>query len=107
MFGQSKELEETFKKDKILGETAEDTIREAQETIYRLIRKGDRMTADSARNLIPSILFNAKRYNLSETGRFTLNRKLNVIERIANSYLAEDLLTKTGEVKYEKDTFIT
>ncbi|AWX69727.1 DNA-directed RNA polymerase subunit beta [[Mycoplasma] anseris] len=107
MFGRIPELKETFKKDKIFNESHEDTVREAQEAIYRLIRKGDRMTAESARNLIPSTLFNEKRYNLTETGRFTLNRKLNVIERISNSYLAEDIYASNGELMYEKNTFIT
>ncbi|TPE57558.1 DNA-directed RNA polymerase subunit beta [[Mycoplasma] falconis] len=107
MFGYVPELEETFKKDKIVGDVKEAVTREAQETIYRLIRKGDRMTAESARNLIPSILFNEKRYNLTETGRFTLNRKLNIIERITNSYLAESIFSQeTGELLYKKGDFI-
>ncbi|TPD98196.1 DNA-directed RNA polymerase subunit beta [Metamycoplasma equirhinis] len=107
MFGNVPELEETLKKDKISKFENADSTLEAQEAIYRLIRKGDRMTADSARNLIPSTLFNEKRYNLTETGRFTLNRKLNVKERIANSYLAENLYSEDGELLHEKNTFIT
>ncbi|AWX42760.1 DNA-directed RNA polymerase subunit beta [Metamycoplasma cloacale] len=107
MFGRVPELKETFKKDKIFTESHEETVREAQEAIYRLIRKGDRMTAESARNLIPSTLFNEKRYNLTETGRFTLNRKLNIIERITNSYLAEPLYGNDGTVLYEKGMYIT
>lgn len=108
MFGENiPELEETFKRDKITGINAEEVTREAQEAIYRIIRKGDRMTADSARNLIPTTLFNEKRYSLTETGRFTLNRKLNIIERIANSYLAEDIFSSEGELLYEKGMFIT
>ncbi|WP_412031412.1 DNA-directed RNA polymerase subunit beta [Metamycoplasma buccale] len=106
MFGKVPELKETFKKDKIIGETPEETIREAQEAIYRLIRKGDRMTPESAKNLIPSTLFNEKRYNLTETGRFTLNRKLNVMERIANSYLAQDIFSINGDLLYQKNEFI-
>ncbi|AXE60912.1 DNA-directed RNA polymerase subunit beta [[Mycoplasma] phocae] len=107
MFGSVPELEETIKRDKVTGLDTESMIAEAQETIYRLIRKGDRMTAESARNLIPSTLFNEKRYNLSETGRFTLNRKLNVMERIVNSYLAENIYSNEGELLYEKGLFIT
>ena len=84
----------------------EKITQEAQEAIYRLIRKGDRMTAESVKNLIPLTLFNARRYNLTETGRFTLNRKLNVIERILNSYLACDLYSKDGELLHEKGKFI-
>ncbi len=107
MFGSIDVLEETFRKDKIVGPDSEAVTREAQQAIYRLIRKGDRMTAESARNLIPSTLFNEKRYNLTETGRFTLNRKLNVIERIANSFLAENIFSQDGELLYSKGEYIT
>ena len=96
-----------FKKDKIYSENTEEITKEAQEAIYRLIRKGDRMTPEGVRNLIPLTLFNEKRYNLTQTGRFTLNRKLNVIERILNSYLADDIRSSRGEILYEKNTFIT
>lgn len=107
MFGKPEELKETFKKDKIYSENTEEITKEAQEAIYRLIRKGDRMTPEGVRNLIPLTLFNEKRYNLTQTGRFTLNRKLNVIERILNSYLADDIRSSRGEILYEKNTFIT
>ena len=108
MFGKNNVLKETFKRDKIYVEDGniEKITQEAQEAIYRLIRKGDRMTAESVKNLIPLTLFNARRYNLTETGRFTLNRKLNVIERILNSYLACDLYSKDGELLHEKGKFI-
>ncbi|CRH48587.1 DNA-directed RNA polymerase subunit beta [Chlamydia trachomatis] len=65
------------------------------------------MTAESARNLIPSTLFNEKRYSLTETGRFTLNRKLNIAERLVNTYLAENIISMEGEVKYQKGLLIT
>ncbi|MBN4089554.1 DNA-directed RNA polymerase subunit beta [Mycoplasma enhydrae] len=107
MFGDIQLLNETLRKDKTSGTTNEEITKDAQETIYRLIRKGDRMTAESVRNLIPQTLFNEKRYSLTETGRFTLNRKLNIAERLSNSYLAENLIDKEGEVKYEKGLFIT
>lgn len=107
MFGDIPELNETLRKDKTVGTTDEEITRDAQETIYRLIRKGDRMTAESARNLIPSTLFNEKRYSLTETGRFTLNRKLNIAERLVNTYLAENIISMEGEVKYQKGLLIT
>ncbi|RMA77557.1 DNA-directed RNA polymerase subunit beta [Metamycoplasma subdolum] len=107
IFGKIPELVETFKRDKVSGSDKEEITRDAQEVIYRLIRKGDRMTAEGAKNLIPSTLFNEKRYSLTETGRFTLNRKLNVIERIANSYLAQDIISKDGKVLYKAKTYVT
>ncbi len=51
---------------------------EAQIAIYRRIRPGDPPTADSARDLINKLFFDAQRYDLGAVGRFMLNRKLGV-----------------------------
>lgn len=102
LFGNSRVLEETLKKDKNLDE------RECQKSIYRIIRKGDRLTDEAVENLIPVTLFNERRYNLSKTGRYMLNRKLNLIERIEETFLAEDLISaKDKKVLFTKGTFIT
>ncbi|WP_438341261.1 DNA-directed RNA polymerase subunit beta [Mycoplasma sp. 3341] len=111
LFGTNDVLAETLRKDKVKEDDREEAIRLSQEQIYRIIRRGDRMTDDSVRNLLPNVLFNEKRYDLAITGRFTINRKLSVIDRIVNSYLAQDLI-KTDEdgvvsVVYKKGTFIT
>ena len=76
------------------------------EKIHSIIRRGDRITAESKKNLFPNIFFNKKRYDLSKTGRYTLNRKLNLIDRIENTILAEDLVSKAGNVVYKAGTLI-
>ncbi|MBN0919220.1 DNA-directed RNA polymerase subunit beta [[Mycoplasma] gypis] len=112
LFGNHPVLQETLRKDKIKEDDREMAMKIAQESLYRIIRRGDRMTDESVKNLIPNILFNEKRYDLTRTGRFTLNRKLNVIDRISNTFLARDLYSvenEDGEVEilYEKGLFIT
>ncbi|MBU4690850.1 DNA-directed RNA polymerase subunit beta [Mycoplasma zalophi] len=112
LFGNSDVLLETFRRDKVKDPDMEINQRLARELIYRLIRRGDRLTEESCRNLLPNILFNEKRYDLTRTGRFTLNRKLNVIDRISNTYLAEDIHSAANEdgeieVLYKAGTFIT
>ncbi|MGZ9413681.1 DNA-directed RNA polymerase subunit beta [Mycoplasma sp. 480] len=101
LFGNSSVLKESIKKEKI--ESSKDNL----ELIYRIIRKGDRITDEAIFNLIPLTLFNDRRYNLSKTGRYMLNRKLNLVERILETYLAEDLTNDKGEILYKKETFIT
>lgn len=103
LFGNSEALEETIKKDKF--KTQEECI----EALYQIIRKGDRVTAESTTNLFPNLLFNERRYNLSKTGRYTINRKLNLQNRIFNKILAEDLIAiketgnyKEGQVVFKK-----
>ncbi|MGY6172308.1 DNA-directed RNA polymerase subunit beta [Candidatus Mycoplasma pogonae] len=101
LFGNSRVLQETLKKDKT------NSMKEAQKAIYRIIRKGDRLTDDAVENLLPTTLFNDRRYNFSKTGRFMLNRKLNLIERITDTFLAEDLISAhNGEVVFKKGTYI-
>ncbi len=97
-FGTSEILENTFAKDKNATED------EALEALHRVIRKGDRITEESKRNLISNLLFNTRRYNLSKTGRFMLSRKLNLVERLTGTILAEDLKTKAGKVVFSKGT---
>nr|WP_318029702.1 hypothetical protein [Mycoplasmopsis bovis] len=67
------------------------------------------MTETSAANLLPSLLFNKKRYSLGATGRYKLNKKLSLIDRITETYLGQDLEIKdeNGEQLFlEKGTFI-
>ncbi|WP_434336893.1 DNA-directed RNA polymerase subunit beta [Mesomycoplasma conjunctivae] len=99
-FGNSEELLESLKKHKL--EKTEDNL----EHIYRIIRKDDRITEEGLKNLIPSLIFSERRYNLSATGRYMLNTKLNLIDRIIQTYLAEDLYDQDGQLLYAQGTFI-
>nr|WP_318034135.1 hypothetical protein [Mycoplasmopsis bovis] len=77
LFGNSPELEETLLRDKSL-KSSEDpmtVIQNCREILFRTIRRGDLMTETSAANLLPSLLFNKKRYSLGATGRYKLNKK--------------------------------
>jgi len=44
--------------------------------IYKKIRPGDPATLESARNLLRSVYYDVRRYDLARVGRFKLNRKL-------------------------------
>jgi DNA-directed RNA polymerase subunit beta len=49
---------------------------EALLEIYRRLRPGDPPTKETAKGLFENLFFNAKRYDLSEIGRWKLNHKL-------------------------------
>ena len=100
LFGKSEVLEETLKKGKF--KTQEECI----EALYQIIRKGDRVTAESTTNLFPNLLFNNRRYNLSKTGRYTINRKLNLQNRIFDKILAEDLVAGKENEEYQEGQVI-
>ncbi|MBI2325320.1 MAG: DNA-directed RNA polymerase subunit beta [Chloroflexi bacterium] len=44
--------------------------------VYKRLRPGDPPTVDNARNLVNSLFFNFRRYDLAKVGRYKLNRKL-------------------------------
>jgi DNA-directed RNA polymerase subunit beta len=52
------------------------TQEEALLEIYRRLRPGDPPTRETAKGLFENLFFNAKRYDLSEIGRWKLNHKL-------------------------------
>ncbi|MBU4690678.1 DNA-directed RNA polymerase subunit beta [Mycoplasma sp. ES3157-GEN-MYC] len=101
LFGKSDVLEESIKKDKKLTTdlSHEEVIKNCQDDLFRTIRKGDRVSDESISNLIPGLLFHKKHYNLSQTGRYMLNIKLNLVDRISGTILAQPLTiqNKDGE----------
>ncbi|HSH81238.1 MAG TPA: DNA-directed RNA polymerase subunit beta [Herpetosiphonaceae bacterium] len=50
--------------------------KEALIELYKHLRPGDPPTLDNARNLLESLLFNPRRYDLAKVGRYKLNRNL-------------------------------
>ena len=52
--------------------------------IYKKVRPGDPATLESARNLLRSVYYDVRRYDLARVGRFKLNRKLGVNLNINN-----------------------
>jgi len=69
-FGEDRFLRATLDKD---GTTNRD---EALIEIYRRLRPGDPPTVESARNLLNTLFFDPRRYDLGRVGRYKLNKKL-------------------------------
>src|SRR5205814_8294270 len=67
---------------------------EATLSIYRKIRPGDPATADSSRNLLQSIFYDSRRYDLAKVGRLKLNKKLGAdLPLRARALTREDLVS--------------
>ncbi|MGH2499038.1 MAG: DNA-directed RNA polymerase subunit beta [Candidatus Limnocylindria bacterium] len=62
--------------------------------VYKRLRPGDPPTADNARNLVNSLFFNFRRYDLAKVGRYKLNRKLGLDLDISERTLTKDDLVK-------------
>ena len=54
------------------------TVDDALIEVYKHIRPGDLVTAESARSFIEAMLFNPKRYDLGRVGRYKINKRLNL-----------------------------
>ena len=81
-------VEATLEQDDA-NNTAEATL-----SIYRKIRPGDPATPDSSRNLLQSIFYDSRRYDLAKVGRFKLNKKLGAnLPLTARTLTREDLVS--------------
>ncbi len=56
------------------------SVEEALIELYRKIRPGDPPTVENARNLLSSLFFNGRRFDLSKVGRFKLDKNLGIPE---------------------------
>jgi len=63
-----------------LEKDATSTVEEALIELYRKIRPGDPPTVENARNLLSSLFFNPRRFDLSKVGRFKLDKNLGIPE---------------------------
>ncbi|MGI9569484.1 MAG: DNA-directed RNA polymerase subunit beta, partial [Desulfobulbia bacterium] len=59
-----------------LAKDNSNSAKEAVEQIYRLLRNTEAPDEATARDLIQSLFFSDKRYDLAEVGRYRINRKL-------------------------------
>ena len=66
---------------------------EALIEIYKRLRPGDPPTVESARNLINSLFFDHKRYDLAKVGRYKINKKLGLdIDKHIKNMTLDDIL---------------
>ncbi len=100
LFGQDEYLINTLEKDSTKNTD------EALIEIYEKLRPGEPATLDSAKNQLIVRFFDKFRYDLGKVGRYKFNKKLNVLDRLVNNKIAEDI--KIGkEVIVKKGTVIT
>ncbi len=100
VFGENDYIENTILKDSTKNTD------EALIEIYEKLRPGEPATLDSSKNQIITRFFDEFRYDLARVGRYKFNRKLNVLDRLLNQTLAEDIKVD-GNVVVEKGTLVT
>ena len=101
LLGEDDYLRNTLEKDNT------DSSEKALQEIYERLRPGEPPTAENARNLLASRFFDPKRYDLANVGRYKINKKLHLKNRLLNQRLAETLIDQeTGEVLAEAGQLI-
>ena len=92
-FGEEKLIIDTIRKD------SAKTDPEGVIEIYKRLRPGEPPTEESARSLFNSLMFDARRYDLARVGRYKINKKLSLVDRLAGQTLAADVINPyTGEI---------
>ncbi|MBH0231764.1 DNA-directed RNA polymerase subunit beta [Halobacillus yeomjeoni] len=97
LIGDNEYLKNTLEKDNT--ENSEKALLE----IYERLRPGEPPTVENAKSLLVSRFFDPKRYDLARVGRYKMNKKLHIKDRLFNQTLAENLVDEeTGELIAEK-----
>ena len=101
LIGDNEYLRNTLEKDNT--ESTEKALLE----IYERLRPGEPPTVDNAKSLLVSRFFDPKRYDLANVGRYKINKKLHIKNRLFGQRLAETLVDpETGEIIAEKGTLL-
>ncbi len=99
MFGKDEYLANTISKDSTHNSD------EALIEIYEKLRPGEPATLDSSKNNIITRFFDEFRYDLAKVGRYKFNKKLNVLDRLLDQKLGEDVVVD-GKTLFTKGTLI-
>ena len=99
-----------FGEDEILLNTLEkDSTKNTDEAlieIYEKLRPGEPATLDSSKNQLITRFFDKFRYDLAKVGRYKFNKKLNVMDRLLNNRIGEDIVVD-GKTYAKKGDAIT
>ncbi|MFC4601540.1 DNA-directed RNA polymerase subunit beta [Cohnella hongkongensis] len=110
-FGTDAEILELLGQDDFIRNTLEkdntDSTEKALIEIYERLRPGEPPTLENARSLLIARFFDPKRYDLANVGRYKVNKKLHIKNRLFNQRLAETLVDpSTGEIIAEAGQMI-
>ncbi|WP_098749103.1 DNA-directed RNA polymerase subunit beta [Paenibacillus sp. EZ-K15] len=102
-FGTDAEILDLLGNDEYIQNTLDkdntDSTEKALIEIYERLRPGEPPTLENAKSLLVARFFDPKRYDLANVGRYKINKKLHIKNRLFNQRLAESLIDiDTGEI---------
>ncbi len=80
---------------------------EALKEIYERLRPGEPKTAEKTPRSIYWRFFGPRRYDLAPVGRYKINKKLNIKNRLLNQTIAEPLVDAETKSRPEAGTVMT
>ncbi len=104
LFGEDPHILNTLERD------SEDVKSEGKAVIeiYKRLRPGEPANEDNAKQLLESLFFDPKRYDLATVGRYKLTKKLGWKRRILGKVLAEPVVDmETGEIVIPQGEVVT
>ena len=93
VFGDSDEIKSTIAKDKDC-KTSNDALIE----IFKKLKPGEPVTKEGTITFLFQRFFDEKRYDLGSAGRFKINQKLGIYNRLTGRVLGEPLIDANGEI---------
>ena len=104
LFGEDPRIMATLERD---GEEVKSQGKAVVE-IYKRLRPGEPANEDNAQQLLDSLFFDPKRYDLATVGRYKLTKKLGWKRRIRGKVLAEPVVDKeSGEIVIPANEVVT
>jgi DNA-directed RNA polymerase subunit beta len=94
--GDRRFIQKTLDKDGVPADARHK--RGALTEFYRRLRPGDPPTLDNARQLLVSLFFNARRYDLGRVGRYKLNKRLNLPANDIRVLTPDDLVAIVKQI---------
>ena len=106
------DLKKLFNNDPRLDSTLEKDHTDSSESglleIYKRLRPGEPLNVENARSLFESLFFDPRRYDFAHVGRYKVNKKLSLTNRIIGKLLAEDVVDpETKAVLVEANQRVT
>jgi DNA-directed RNA polymerase subunit beta len=103
LYDHDKAIQATLAKDPVKERSGPKAVEEALIEIYRRLRPGDPPTVESARQLLQTLFFDPRRYDLGKVGRYKLNRKLGLEAPLEFRTLVQTTGGEVEDVKTHKD----
>ncbi|MBP5467764.1 MAG: DNA-directed RNA polymerase subunit beta, partial [Candidatus Riflebacteria bacterium] len=67
-------------------------VTDSLKAIFSKLRQGDLFVEENARNLIKGLFFDSRKYDLGDVGRYKVDKKLRLVDRLADQIAFKDIV---------------